>query len=250
MISIRHLNASVASGEEVLSGISFEQSRGQVLGVYGPNGSGKSTLLRAIAGVSTARTLSGDIFFDQVSIEAFQNPIDRVKQVLYLGSDFHAPFDLTVRELFEMGAEVAGRTHGEISEWVEAMNLISFLPRFFGTLSDGEKQWVMFARVLIQSPKVIVLDESFSKLDLDKLIGVAKFIRKKASTGTTFLIASHDLNFLSEASDELLFLKHGKRVGHGAVTEVLNSSHLEVLYPDVALQVVRSPETGRFKVLY
>ncbi len=250
MISVRHLSATVKAGAEVLSGVSFELGKGQILGLYGPNGSGKSTLLKALAGVTLDRVLIGEIIVNQKNIRDYQLPEERVKHVLYLGSDFHAPFDLSVRELFEMGSEVMGRSLGEMSEWVEAMNLTSFLPRLFRTLSDGEKQWIMFARVLIQSPEVIILDESFSKLDLDKLIFVSRLIRKKAATGTTFLIASHDLNFLSESADQLLFLKSGKMLGLGQVTDMLTNAFLERLYPEISLQVVRSPETGRFKVLY
>jgi iron complex transport system ATP-binding protein len=250
MISLRNLKADVASGQEVLAPLSLDLERGRVLGVYGPNGSGKSTLLRAIAGVSKGRTISGEVRIGQVEINAALTAKDRVKQVLYLGSDFEAPFELSVRELFELGAEVMGRTQGEQSEIVERLGLTAFLTRDFRSLSDGEKQLMMFARVLIQRPEVIIFDESFSKLDLDKLILVAKTIRAQCALGLTVIVASHDLNFLTEGADELLFLKAGKKVAGGSVVDSLNVGTLEVLYPELALHVVVSPETGRFKVLY
>ena len=173
-----------------------------------------------------------------------------MKQVVYLGSDFDAPFELAVRELFELGAEVMNRTQGDQSEVVERLGIGAFLDRDFRSLSDGEKQLMMFARMLIQRPEVLIFDESFSKLDLDKLILVAKAIRHEVANGLTVLIASHDLNFLTESADELLFLKSGKEVARGSVTEALTVGTLEVLYPELALHVVVSPETGRFKVLY
>ena len=145
-----------------------------------------------------------------------------------------------------MGASERAR----IATVVEILKIIDFLPRFFKTLSDGEKQLMMFARALIQSSKVIVLDETFSKLDLDKLILVGKILREYTKHGIVFLVASHDLNFLSEISDELLFLKNGKFLGKGTVEEMLVPAKLDELYPDISLQVVTSPETGKWKILY
>ncbi len=250
MITIRDFSAKVKDGKELVSHVSFDLAQGKVLGVYGPNGAGKSTLLRALSGVARDRTFVGEIILGQKALSSFKNPEERVRQILYLSSDFHAPFDLTVRELFQMGADTGGKSLGRISEMTEVCKLNDFLPRHFRTLSDGEKQLVMFVRVLIQSPLIVVLDESFSKLDLDKLILVTRLIRQATAQGTTFVLAAHDLNFLSEVSDDLLFLKNGKMIGQGPVMNLLTPAMLELLYPDVALQVVRSPETGKFKVLY
>ena len=250
MISVRDFSARVKSGKVLVSQISFDLAQGQVLGVYGPNGAGKSTLLRGISGVAQDRALQGEVILGQKLLSNLKNPVERVHQVLYLGSDFQAPFDLTVRELFQMGADTGLKNQGRISEVVESCKLENFLERQFRSLSDGEKQLVMFSRVLIQGPLIVVLDESFSKLDLDKLILVTRMIRQSTALGMTFVIAAHDLNFLSEVSDELLFLKNGLSLGFGPVMNILTASMLESLYPDVALQVVRSPETGKFKVLY
>ena len=250
MIAIRDFSAQAKNGKALVSHISFDLAQGQVLGVYGPNGAGKSTLLRGLSGVAQDRSVQGEVVLGKKSLTQLKNPLERVHQVLYLGSDFHAPFDLTVRELFEMGADTGLQGHGRISEVVESCKLGLFLERQFRSLSDGEKQLAMFARVLIQRPLIAVLDESFSKLDLDKLILVTRMMRQATAQGMTFVIAAHDLNFLSEVSDELLFLKNGVSLGFGPVMSVLNSAMLESLYPDVALQVVRSPETGKFKVLY
>jgi iron complex transport system ATP-binding protein len=254
VIKVSALSAKVSrdstSDLEILSPVSFEVASGQVLGVYGPNGSGKSTLLRAMSGVSLGRTLSGDVSIAQVQIDENLSVRERVSRVLYLGSDFRTPFELTVRDLFELGAEVMNRSHGEISSVVESLGISAFLNRHFNSLSDGEKQLMMFARVLIQKPQVLIFDESFSKLDLDRLVQVAKTLRAECANGLTAVIASHDLNFLTECADSLLFLKNGKKIAEGIPSESLNRVTLEMLYPDLALHVVVSPETGRFKILY
>lgn len=250
MIRVENLTVKTATGKELISAVSFEIPKGQTLALYGPNGSGKSTLLRAMAGLSSHHEMMGEVTAQGVRVGEALTPAERVKRVVYFGSDFRAPFALEVKELFELGAEVMGRTQGEILEVVERLNLSLFLTRDFRTLSDGEKQLVMFARALIQKPEILIFDETFSKLDLDKLILVAKTVRHYSALGTTFVVASHDLNFLTETADDFLFLKKGQSVASGHVSRVLNLTTLATLYPDLALHVVVSPETGRHKVLY
>ena len=251
MIQVRNLSITTTSDQRILTELNVQLSSGRVLGIYGPNGSGKSSALKAISGIKHGHEIKGEIQFEGVPLELLQNPKERVKRVLYLGSDFYSSFDLSVRELFELGLQARGSlSRNPMSEVVEVLGITHFLARDFRTLSDGEKQFMMFARALIQAPKVLILDETFSKLDLDRLIQVTRIIRKWKDLGMTFLITSHDLNFLSEVSDELMFLKAGKVLGLGPVNEMLTPARLTDLYPDVSLQVVTSPETGRWKILY
>jgi iron complex transport system ATP-binding protein len=250
MIEVRSLSAGTASGKELLSLIDLKLGSGKILGLYGPNGSGKSTFLRAVAGVSHGRILRGEVEINGTVIDAGLGPRERVKRVIYLGSDFETPFELKVRELFDLGAQVMNRNHGEVTEVVEHLHLVPFLDRDFKSLSDGEKQFMMFARALIQRPHVIIFDESFSKLDLDKLLLVAKVLREFSAGGLTAIVASHDLNFLSEFADEFLFLKKGARLASGSAADVFSRNTLEHLYPDVPLQIVKSSDTGRMKILY
>jgi iron complex transport system ATP-binding protein len=251
MIQVRNLSITTSGDQGILNELSLRLAPGQVLGIYGPNGSGKSSALKAISGIRLGHEIKGEIQFEGVPLELLQNPKERVKRVLYLGSDFYSAFDLSVRELFELGLQAGGiSSRSPMSEVVEVLGIVNFLSRDFRTLSDGEKQFMMFARALIQAPKVLILDETFSKLDLDRLIQVTRIIRKWKARGMSFLITSHDLNFLSEISDELMFLKSGKVLAHGPVNEMLTPARLKDLYPDVSLQVVTSPETGRWKILY
>ena len=258
MITVRTIEIKTKEGKEILQPISFGVKPGEILGVYGPNGSGKSSLLKAIAGLPTEHFLSGVLTVDELPFPGALTAEARVEKILYLGSDFRTSFDLSVRELFEMGALVGSRFMQDIgskerrrmNEVVERLQIFPFLPRFFRTLSDGEKQLVMFARALIQSTRFLILDETFSKLDLDKLVLVSRVIREEARTGRGFLIASHDLNFLSEVSDDLLFIKQGAFLGKGPIQEMLTPAKLDELYPSLSLQVVTSPETGKWKILY
>jgi iron complex transport system ATP-binding protein len=157
-----------------------------LLGLYGPNGSGKSSLLKALSGLLSPNERSGFVFFGTEMTDLSKVGSDWARQVLYLGSDFQTPFQITVRELFEMAAAVSkGGVHLELGSAertrialvIEALGLTSDLNRILGHMSDGEKQWIMLARGLIQQPRLLLLDETLSKLDMDRLTAVAEILR-------------------------------------------------------------------------
>ncbi len=243
----------------LLSPTSFEIPMQSVLGVYGPNGSGKSTLLKAFSGIREDHEVQGEVWIENQLIHSEMTAFEKAKWVLYLSSDFDTPFQVTVRDLLEMGAKARSAdlwpeiTHAErtrMSEVIEVLGLIPFLSRTISTLSDGERQLVMFARGLIQMPKVLVLDETFSKMDLDRLLQLAKVIEAYREKGMTFIIVAHDLNFLSEVSTQLLLMKASQVLSLGTVSEVLTPLNLQILYPQQSIQIVKSAESGKTKILY
>ncbi len=242
-----HLNGVTVSTQNrvLLSQIGFHAPQGTVLGVYGPNGAGKSTLLRAMAGVLDLGH-SGRIEIDGLEISPRIDPSERCRKILRLGSDFHSSFGVRVGELFELAARTRGRSEG-VASVLERLGLTGWVSRDFGDLSDGQKQWVMFGRALIQDPKVLVLDETFSKLDLDRLAAAKVLIRERADTGGVVVIASHDLNRLATWSDRLLLLASGRTVAEGPVGEVFNGENLKKMYPESDLEI--DPE-GRMSVRY
>jgi iron complex transport system ATP-binding protein len=259
MIRLDRMEIRSAS-RTILHPLNLDVEAREVMGVFGPNGSGKSSLLKGLSGFLQGLQVKGEIYLEGVPIRLLPTVRDRVSRVLYLGSDFRAPFDLTVRELFEMGAqattrqlwpEVGHREREQISRVVETLGITEFLARSYPTLSDGERQLMMFARGLIQNPRLLILDETFSKLDLDRLMMASKVIRQwSQEERMTFLIASHDLNFLSEVSDRLLMLKQGRVMAQGPVEEVLTESNLREIYQRISPHVVASPESGKRKILY
>ena len=259
MIEVRNLTVITSEGKRLLDSFTLDAPEKSVIGVFGPNGSGKSTFLKALAGVDSPHEIRGEVRIEGQPIRGSKGARERVSRALYLGSDFKTTFGLTVRELFELGVKAHDpgmspllneRDLERIGNVVATLEISDFLGRTFPSLSDGEKQLMMFARALIQAPKVVILDETFSKLDLDRLIQVSKLMRAWVDCGMTFLVASHDLNFLTEISDQLLFVKSGRIVTQGSVDEVLSESRLRELFTRALPQVVKSPVSGRRKILY
>jgi ABC-type cobalamin/Fe3+-siderophores transport system ATPase subunit len=243
---IRLNGVTVTARKQVLlSEVGFQVPEGLVFGVYGPNGAGKSTLLRALAGVLDLDH-SGSIQIDGVEISSRMDPSERCRKVLRLGSDFHSSFGVRVGDLFKLAVRSGGRAE-LVSDIINRLGLADWISRDFGSLSDGQKQWVMFGRALVQDPRVLVLDETFSKLDLDRLMAAGELIRRRVDSGGVVVVASHDLNRLVTWSDRLLLLGSGRIVAEGPVTDVFTSENLKKIYPNSSLEI--DPQ-GRLSVKY
>lgn len=251
MISLRKLQIKTEQKRTLLHETSLDVPAVKIIGVYGPNGSGKTSLLKAMAGQAKDREITGEVWIDQQFI--FKNDLsvaERAKKVLYLGSDFHAPFQISVRELLEMAKGTNSSSLENIAEAAERFGITSLLSRSFDEMSDGEKQRVMVARGVIQSPQWLILDETFSKIDLDRSFHLAQELRAVMKKGRGVILASHDLNLISEMSDELWLMKDARVLDIGLTEEILTSENLQKLYPERMIHVVRSPDNGKKKVIY
>ena len=192
-----------------------------LLGVYGPNGSGKTMLMKGLAGLLPPSQRSGLVWIGTDMIDLARVGSDWVRTVLYLGSDFRSPFHISLRELFEMAAAVSkGGIHLELGSAErtrialvgEAMGLMDQLNRSVQELSDGEKQWVMIARGLIQRPKLLLLDETCSKLDLDRLVQVTAILKSPIVEDMCIWLSAHDIQFLARVSNSILLFQKGGHV--------------------------------------
>lgn len=251
MIRFRKVKVESPDQRTVLHETSFEVQPGKAIGIFGPNGSGKSTLLRVLSGEDRGWIRRGEVWVGDLPL--FHRGVsaeERAQKVLYLGSDFSSPFPISVREVLEMAKQVNSRSRYGISEVGERFGISGFFSRMFDELSDGEKQRVMLARGVIQSPEWLVLDETFSKMDLHHAFHLVSVLEDIRSSGMGMILVSHDLNLLSDFSDELWLMNQGSVIRMGSVEEVLTEESLKILYPEKWIQVVRSPHHGRKKVIY
>jgi iron complex transport system ATP-binding protein len=251
MISIRKLMVKAANGKILVRETSLEIDGARVIGIYGPNGSGKTSFLKAIAWKAEGRNLIGECWVDgkPLFLPTMKASL-KARKILYLGSDFQSSFQITVREVLDMGRLANPDSLESLQEVAERFELVDLLNRYFDELSDGEKQRVMIARGVIQSPKWLILDETFSKIDFDRAFRVANALKEAVKKGMGLIMASHDLNLLSELADELWLMKDGRMTADGPVEAVLTSENLSTLYPERTVHVVRSPDSGKKKVIY
>lgn len=200
------------NGNPAAREIHFVQQRYQKIAIVGETGSGKSTLLKIIAGLAQAE--SGEVRFEGIRVEGpAEKLIPGHPGIAYLSQQYELPNNMWVEEVLNYADELPP---GEAAILYATCRIDHLLKRRTSQLSGGEKQRIALARLLTRSPKLLLLDEPFSNLDLIHkriLKAVIKDIGDKL--GTTCMLASHDpLDTLSWA-DEIIVIREGQIIQQG-----------------------------------
>lgn len=190
-----------------LSEMSFFQEKGQKIGIAGATGSGKSTLLKIIAGLEDAD--SGEIFFGDNKVKGpAYRLIPGEPGIAYLSQHYELRNHYRMEELLSYANNIGYEEARQLFEWCRISHL---LQRKTDQLSGGEKQRIALARLLLSAPRLLILDEPFSNLDLIHttiLKNVISDIGDKM--GLTCIMASHDPADLLPWADRLIIVKDGK----------------------------------------
>ena len=221
---------SVAYGKHpVLHGVELAVRRGSITGLIGPNGSGKSTLLRALARLIRPRSGHATIYGQRID----QLSPRRLAQTLAVMPQHPvAPPGVTVRELVGYGRSPFNAwykptppgDHELIDALIERCDLVSLADRLVHTLSGGERQRAWIAMALAQQPKVLMLDEPVSALDIGHQLEVMDLLADiNREQQTTLVIVLHDLNLAARYCDELVALLDGKIIAAGPTQQVLTA---------------------------
>jgi len=219
-----------------LDNVTFEVHEGEILGVTGPNGSGKTTLLKCINGVLRPRM--GSVLINEVDLlQLDRKEVAKRIGVVPQGNGMFFPF--TVLDVVLMGRTPhLGRLERETAKDLEiaenAMRLTNTLhlaDRFIDEISGGERQRVFIARALAQEPKILLLDEPTSHLDLCHQLEILELIRELAKNkGLTVIMVSHDLALASRYCDKLLLLSSGRIYSAGSPSDVLTRENIRNVY--------------------
>lgn len=231
----------------------FSVTPGKILGIVGPNGSGKSTLLRIGAGILSP--LKGEIRLDKQDMKKLKRPAI-ARKLGYLPQELSSEYDVSVEDLVRMGRYPHIRGFGVLGpadlEVVEnSLQLTEMAPlrtRRLSRLSGGEKKRAFLASVLTQRPQVLLLDEPTSALDIHHQVQFFRFLKKLTEEGIGIAIVTHDINFASLFSDNLMFLEGGKCLMQGSPGTVLAATAVQDIYGgDVIMG--RHPEIDRPYIL-
>ena len=243
LLQLRAVSAGYERQHPILQELDFDLCRNAFLGLIGPNGSGKSTLIRAITGLIPFRT--GEILLDGVALnDLARKEIARFFAVL--PQDTSCSFSFSVREIVGMGRHPhLGRFRGPgqddariVEESLERTDALHLAERSVLELSGGERQRVAIARALAQKPRVLLLDEPTSHLDLNHRIEILDLLHElNQEEGLTLLCVTHDLNEAAEYCDHILLLDQGRTRAFGTPAEVLTPAILQDAYGvDVAVE--------------
>ena len=224
-ISAQNLSYQIQA-ETLLDSVDLHADRGQLVGLIGPNGAGKSTLLRAISGILNYR--EGTVRLDGDDLKSLSSR-DIAAGLALIPQIAPYTHGFTSMELVLMGRyphlgrfQIEGKEDDRIAR--DAMRLTrteQFADRTLDTLSGGERQRVFVSRALAQQPRVLLLDEPTSNLDVLHQLKVLDLVRQLIDDGLTAVAAIHDLNMAARYCDRLVLLKNGRVLAEGSPEEVL-----------------------------
>ena len=232
MIDVKNISYHYHGGQEVLKNINFTLECGQFLAILGNNGVGKSTLLKCLNRILKAE--SGAFLLDGENILKMSN--HEIAQHIAFVSQNVANTQMTVHDVVMLGRRpymkwgFTEEDHKIVHDAMHRLNLEPLRGRFLNQLSGGERQKVMLARALAQQPKLLLLDEPTSSLDIHNQYQVLKIVRDIChNDGLTAIVVIHDLNLALRFCDRFLLLRRGEVYAQGDYS-VLSPETLKNVY--------------------
>lgn len=209
MIQVENLNKSYNKNICVLKNININIKKGEIVGIVGSSGCGKSTFLKTLNALEPIH--SGSIYIDGIKLDSKKNIREARKKIGIVFQGYNLFENYTVIEnitlapikVKKMNKEDAYNKARKLLKKIDLMDREDFYPH---QLSGGQKQRVAIARCLAMEPLVLLFDEPTSALDPQMTLEVLNVMRELKHDGLTMVIVSHELRFLSEIADKIVFM--------------------------------------------
>jgi iron complex transport system ATP-binding protein len=250
LLKVEQLECGYNPGQPIIHQATFQIFDGEFVGIVGPNGSGKTTLLRALIGL--VKPTRGSIIVGHSKIENLERK-ELARRIAFVPQLMEPVDGFTVEELVLLGRtpyldrfafESAGDK--EAAKWaIEELQIEELKERQTGELSGGEFQRVAIARALAQEPKVMLLDEPTSHLDIRYQVKICKLLRKLRAH-RSIVATFHDLNLASRFCTRLILLKNGELIADGSPDKVVTPENIWKAYR-VKVSVKNNPRTKKAK---
>ena len=217
-----------AGTQRILSGVSFAVQRGEFVALMGRNGAGKSTLLDLIAGVR--QPVEGEVLFDERPAGAWP-AAELARTVGHLPQTVRADAPFSAEQLVLMGRyphaaqwEESDADRAIAERAMERCGCLEFRDRRAATLSGGERQRVLLAACLAQAPRLFLLDEPATFLDVDHQFQCFALLREEVDRGAACIAVTHDMICARIIADKAAILDHGVLDRQGTMDSLRNSN--------------------------
>ncbi|MEH7235850.1 amino acid ABC transporter ATP-binding protein [Bacillus sp. JJ1562] len=217
---------------EVLSKISFEVNKNDVVAIIGPSGSGKSTLLRSLVYLEEVNGGSINISGEDLVKDGIYSKPHKIKQITskmgMVFQHFNLFPHLTVKENLEMAPKLVKKEssleiQARSKELLDKIGLTERASAYPSTLSGGQKQRVAIARALMMNPEILLFDEPTSALDPELTGEVLQVMRKLAEEQMTMIVVTHEMGFAKEVANKVIFMDKGEIVESGNPNEIFSN---------------------------
>jgi iron complex transport system ATP-binding protein len=218
-----------------LEDISFEIKPGEFVAILGKNGSGKTTLMRCINKI--LKIDSGTITVDDQNVKSLTLE-ELARLCTTVPADTSLDFSLTVRDFVALG-----RTPFLKSVWWEDeedekiidqalwdFGITAYADRRLHELSSGERARVLLAKGVVQTPKIMLVDEPSAHLDIKYKVQVMELLKMLSEKGMAILMANHDINLLTRFCDRIILLHEGHIISDGRPEEVITAENIKKVF--------------------
>ena len=223
LLSITNL-IKIFDEQVVIKKISFSIKQNSILGILGKNGAGKTTLLGMLMGL--IKPTSGEI-------KIFGKDLEKNRDLILKFINFQSPYvELPKKMTVEQNLFFYGRLYGlrdlksKILKLSTDLKIYSLLNKSYGSLSAGQKTKVNLCKALLNSPKLLLLDEPTASLDPETSIFIRDYLLEfKKKNNSSILITSHNLEEIQCMCEDIILLKSGEIASHGRVKDILNKNN-------------------------
>lgn len=249
-LAVKGLGFRHPRGAFNMADVTFDLAPGSFTVVLGQNGSGKSTLARLLGGL--LRPAAGTIDLGGAPLASLPAK-RRGRAIAFLSQDEPKDVPFTAFEIVLMGRypwqslwPFDSITDRDIAmSCMERTDTLRLADRPIEALSGGERQRVYMARALAQTPRILILDEPASNLDLSHQVDLWSFLGElNRRQGLTVLAVSHEINLATRFADQIVLLKAGRLLAAGPPDDILREDRLATTY-DVAVRALPDPESRR-----
>jgi len=229
--------------------VSFEARSGEVLGLLGPNGSGKSTTIKILTGL--LRPTAGQVTLDGTDI--FSDLSGYKAQIGYVPEEPHLYSYLTGPEYLRLVGRLRGieetALNAKIDRFMQPLDIYDDRYQTLSSYSKGMRQKILISAAVLHNPRVVMLDEPFSGLDVSAARVLKAFVRAIADDGKIVVFSSHVLEVVEQVCSRVVILKDGRIVSHDSIANLRSTLQLPSLDAVFASLVHEENVDGRARSL-
>lgn len=225
-VSIENLVKSFGSLVAV-NDLTLDVREGEIYALLGPNGAGKTTTLKILMGLLDPDSGRSSVF----GVDSQENPVEIKNLVGYVPEETQLYDSLTPRDLFDFIASIRKLPQEKITkrirEFIKALDYEQYYDNMIVTLSQGNRQKTMLIAALLHRPKLLILDEPFSSLDVRSAKIMKDIVKIHAENGGSVLLSTHVMEVAEGLCDRVGIIDEGVLVAEGTLAELRTQSHEE-----------------------